>query len=76
MDISEKMKKFGGEKKWKMKNSQKIINCLLRRRLCQATQARRQRRQIIIRDITPIHASIFEKHVKMCVYIRHIKKLV
>ena len=24
----------------------------------------------------PTHASIFEKHVKMCVYIRHIKKLV
>ena len=24
--------------------------------------------------MTPIHASIFEKHVKMCVYIRHIKK--
>ena len=24
--------------------------------------------------MTPIHALIFEKHVKMCVYIRHIKK--
>ena len=26
--------------------------------------------------ISPIHASIFETHVKMCVYIRPIKKLV
>ena len=26
--------------------------------------------------MTPIHALIFEKHVKMCVYIRHMKKLV
>ena len=24
--------------------------------------------------MTPIHALIFQKHVKMCVYIRHIKK--
>ena len=24
--------------------------------------------------MTPIHALIFEKHVKMCVYIRQIKK--
>ena len=24
--------------------------------------------------MTPIHALIFEKHVKMCVYARHVKK--
>ena len=23
--------------------------------------------------MTPVHALIFEKHVKMCVYIRHMK---
>ena len=26
--------------------------------------------------MTPIHALICEKHVKMCVYARHVKKLV